>query len=90
MIVIKIIIRSQVCNEDTNSLNQSFVLGDTLCEHNDRGVTIGLAIVWLLSHVILLLDNQFPWLMTNRVRLCNSLHDEMPPPPLWLPLMPPL
>ena len=90
MIVIKIIIRSQVCDEDTNNSNQSFVLGDTLCEHNDRGVTIGLAIVWLLSHVILFLDNQFPWLVTNRVRLCSSLHDEMPPLPLWLPLMPPL
>ena len=86
MIVIKIIIRSQLCDEDTNNS----VLGDTPCEHNDRGVTIGLAIVWLLSHVILFLDNQFPWLVTNRVRLCISLHDKMPPPPLWLPLMSPL
>ena len=53
---------------DANS-NQSFVLGDTSCENNDRLLTIFLAIIWVLLHAILLLDIKFPSIMTNRVRL---------------------
>ena len=68
IIVIKIIIASQVCDEVTGNLNQTFVLGDTLCESNDRGATIVLAIVWVLFHVILFLDAKIPRIYTNRVR----------------------
>ena len=69
IIVIKVIIASQVCDEVTDgNLNQTFVLGDTLCENNDRGATILLAIVWVLSHVILFLDTKIPCIYTNRVR----------------------
>ena len=70
IIIIKVIIASQVCDEVTNgNLNQTFVLGDTLCENNDRGATILLAILWVLSHVMLLLNNKFSRIMTKRVRL---------------------
>ena len=69
IIVIKVIIASQVCDEvNDGNLNQTFVLGDTLCENNDRGATILLAIVWVLSHVILFLDTWFPCIYTTRVR----------------------
>ena len=69
-IVIKVIIASQVCDDVTNdNSNQSFVLGDTLCESNDRGLTIFLAFFWVLSHVMLLLNNKFSRIMTKRVRL---------------------
>ena len=58
-----------MCDEitDDNS-NQSFVLGDTLCENNEHGMTIILAIIWVLFHAIVLLDIKFPSIMTNRVR----------------------
>ena len=70
IIVIKVIIASQVCDDITdNNSNQSFVLGETRCENNDRGATILLAIIWVLLHAILLLDTKFPCIMTNHVRL---------------------
>ena len=70
IIVIKVIIASQVCDEVTNgNLNQTFVLGDTLCENNDRLATIILSVTWVLLHVILFLDTKFPCIYTNRVRL---------------------
>ena len=58
-----------MCDEitDDNS-NQSFVLGDTLCENNEHGMTIILAIIWVFFHAIVLLDIKFPSIMTNRVR----------------------
>ena len=69
VIVIKVIIASQVCDEVTNgNLNQTFVLGDTLCESNDRLATIILAIIWVLFHAIMLLDIKFPSIMTYHVR----------------------
>ena len=69
IIVIKVIIASQVCDEVTNSsLNQTFVLGDTLCESNDRLATIILAIIWVLFHASVLLDIKFPFIMTYHVR----------------------
>ena len=73
VIVIKVIIASQVCDEVTEgNSNQTFVLGDTLCENNDRLLTIFLAIIWVLLHAILLLDIKFPSIMTNRVRFAAS------------------
>ena len=70
VIVIKVVIASQVCDEVTiGSSNQTFVLGDTLCENNDRGATILLAILWVLLHVMLLLNNKFSRIMAKRVRL---------------------
>ena len=68
IIVIKIIIASQVCDEVTGNLNQTFVLGDTLCESNGRLATIILAIIWVLFHAIMLLDIKFPSIMTYHVR----------------------
>lgn len=55
------------------------MLGDTSCEQNDRASTIILAIIWVLSHAILLLNIKFPVIMTNRVRLAaprtmSSMH----------------
>ena len=70
IIVVKVIIASQVCDEVTNSnLNQTFVLGDTRCENNDRLATIILSVSWVLLHVVLFLDSKFPCIMTKRVRL---------------------
>ena len=73
IIIMKVIIASQVCDEVTNpegNLNQTFVLGDTLCESNDRLATIILSVSWVLLHVILFLGTiWFPRIMTNRVRL---------------------
>ena len=69
VMVIKVIIASQVCDEVTSNLNQSFVLGDTLCENNDRLATIILSTSWVLLHVILFLDTKFPCIYTNHVRL---------------------
>ena len=58
-----------MCDEVTGeNSNQSFVLGDTYCENNDRWLTIILAIIWVFLHAILLLDTKFPSIMTNRVR----------------------
>ena len=69
-IVTKVIIASQVCDDVTdNNSNQSFVLGYTSCELNDHASTIILAIIWVLSHAILLLNMKFPIIMTNHVRL---------------------
>ena len=71
LIVLKIIIASHTCDDITNdNPNQSFVLGDTACENNDRLATICLGICWLLLHVILFLDViSFQCIMTNHVRL---------------------
>ena len=71
LIVIKIIIASHTCDDITNdNPNQSFVLGDTACENNDRLATIVLATLWALLHVILFLDAiLFQCIMTNHVRL---------------------
>ena len=71
IIIMKVIIASQVCDEVTNpegNLNQTFVLGDTLCESNDRLATIILAIIWVLFHASVLLDIKFPFIMTYHVR----------------------
>ena len=70
VIVIKVIIASQVCDEVTEgNSNQTFVLGDTLCENNDRGATILLAILWVLSHVMLFLSTMLPLLVNKHLRL---------------------
>ena len=70
LIVIKIIIASHTCDDITNdNPNQSFVLGDTACENNDRLATIVLAILWLLLHGILFLDIPFPSIVTKNVCL---------------------
>lgn len=45
------------------------MLGDTLCESNNHGSTILLAIIWVVMHVYLLLDTKFSWIMRNYVRL---------------------
>ena len=71
IITIKITIASQFCDDVANDhSDQSFVLGDTVCEQNNRLSTIVLAIIWVLLHAILW---KFPNIITNRVRL-TALH----------------
>ena len=87
IIVLKIIIASHTCDEIINdNPSQSFVLGDTACENNDRWATIVLVSLWSLLHVVLLLDIKLPSIVTNRVRRPrSSLYDELDAPSWCIP-----
>ena len=70
IIVFKVIIASQQCLDTSDNSNKTYVLGDTVCQERNHWLTVVLATIWLLLHVILFLDAiWFPSIMTNRVRL---------------------
>ena len=61
---------SRFCLDTSDNSNQSFVLGDTVCQERNHWLTVVLATIWFLLHVILFVDAiWFPSIMTNRVRL---------------------
>ena len=46
------------------------MFGDTVCQERNHWLTVVLATIWFLLHVILFVDAiWFPSIMTNRVRL---------------------
>ena len=69
IIVFKVIIASQQCLDTSDNSNKTYVLGDTVCQERNHWLTVMLAIIWFLLHVLLFLDIKFPSIMTNRVRL---------------------
>ena len=69
VIIFKVIVASQMCLDTSDNSNRSFVLGDTACQERNHALTIFLAILWLLLHVILFLDTKFPSIVTKHVRL---------------------
>ena len=69
VIVLKVIIASRMCLDTTDNSNRSFVLGDTMCQERNHGLTIFLGICWFLLNGILFADIKFPSIFTNRVRL---------------------
>ena len=72
IIVLKIIIASHTCDEIINdNPSQSFVLGDTACENNDRWATIVLVSLWSLLHVVLLLSTKFPIFVNKHARAAS-------------------
>ena len=46
IIVFKVIIASQLCLDTSDNSNQSYVLGDTVCQERNHSVTIFLGIFW--------------------------------------------
>ena len=75
IIVLKILMASRFCLDTSDDSNQTFVLGETICQSRNHWSTITLAIIWLLLHVILFLDIKFPSIITNHVRLVTPHMD---------------
>ena len=69
IIVFKVIIASQQCLDTSDNSNKTYVLGDTVCQERNHWLTVVLATIWLLLHVILFLDTKFPSIITKHVRL---------------------
>ena len=68
IIVLKILMASRFCLDTSDNSNQSFVLGDTMCQERNHWSTIVLAILWVLLHVMLFLSTMLPFFVNKHVR----------------------
>ena len=68
IIVLKILMASRFCLDTSDNSNQSFVLGETICQERNHWSTIVLAIVWVLLHVMLFLSTMLPFFVNKHVR----------------------
>jgi hypothetical protein len=59
---------SQICLDTSDNSNRSFVLGDTVCQDRNHWLTMLLAIMWALVHVMLFLSTMLPLHVNKYVR----------------------
>ena len=64
-----------MCLDTSDNSNQSFVLGDTVCQERNHWSTIVLAILWVLLHVMLFLSTMLPLFVNKNVRLVTPHMD---------------